>query len=1038
MFLTRLAVHRPVTTLMACLIVAILGTDALTKLSIDLMPDVTLPVVSITTVYEGASPQEVETVLTRPLEQALGAVQGVERLTSTSLEGSSVIRAQFAWGTNLDSAMADMRARIERIREFLPDQIESPYIERYDVADFPFIYLALESELEPVKLTQYAEQTIIPRLERVDGVAAVRLRGGVRREIQVALDRGKLETLNLGVNEVVTVLQQENVNQPAGYFRSGHLNLLIRSQGQFEDLNQIAGTVIRQENGALVRLRDVADIVDGHEEITELTRINGKAGTMIYINKQSGANMVGVSDRVRETIDELNGQLTRGQLSVRIDNADFIRQVMSNLKTSSFYGMGLAVLVLIVFLQSFRSTLVISITMPLSILATFILIFFQGFTLNIVSFGGLALGIGMLVDNSIVVLESIFRKRDEGLAPKEAAIEGTREVSSAIIASTLTTLIVFLPLLFIVGMTGIMLNQLAWVVSFSLLCSLFASLTLTPMLSAYWLGETEQETLTSSKSWGWVRRMHRLTYAVFSGFERAYVRVLRGCLRWPGFVGFLLLAGFCAAMGLYPLVGTELMPKTDEGSLRIDTQMAAGIQLHELSQKAAVVEQALKDNVPEASTWVSFIGDGKSEADDWNEARFRIRLKPKSERQREAAEISKQLAKKIGALAGMKVRVQASNEMRVFRMMSYRTGTQSDIEVEVRGHDLETGEQLARAVSEVMKEVPGLSNVEVQLEQRRPELVTTVDRSKASMLGVNVASITQALETNVRGTEATVFREAGDEFNIRVWLREDDRNRMSDVEYVGVPTGIGQVVALKNLVKFKQADTPVSIDRRDQQRFIGVSADIVDRDLGSTVRDLQQRLKSLPMPEGFSLNVAGDWEQQQDSFEALKMGFLMAIILMYMVMASQFESLLHPLLILFSVPLGAIGVMLMLVLSGTTLNVQSFIGVVMLAGIVVNNAIVLIDYANQLREHEPDADLKEIILKAASRRFRPILMTTLTTVLAMLPLALGLGEGSELQAPMARVVIGGLTSGTLITLVAIPLLYHACESRRRKPTAARS
>ena len=554
MSLPRLAVNRPVSTLMACLIVAILGVEALSKLSVDLMPDVTLPVVSITTVYQGASPAEIENELTRPLEKAVGAVQGVERLTSTSLEGSSIIRAQFAWGTNLDTAMSDMRARIERIREFLPEQIESPYIQRFDVADFPFIYMALESDLDPVKLTQYAEQDVIPKLERIEGVAAVSLRGGVRREIQVALDRGKLETLNIGVDEVVNVLRQQNVNQPAGYYRSGHLNLLIRSQGQFENLEDIAQTIVRQENEAVVRLKDVADVKDGHEDITELTRINGKPGTMIYLNKQSGANMVDVSDRVREQLDDLNRQLTRGQLAIRIDNADFIRNVISNLKTSSLYGMGLAVLVLIVFLRSFRSTLVIAVTMPLAILATFILIFFQGFTLNIVSFGGLALGIGLLVDNSIVVLESIFRKREEGLPPKDAAIEGTREVSSAIVASTLTTLIVFMPLLFIMGMTGILLNQLAWVVSFSLLCSLFASLTLTPMLSAYWIGDLDADGLSRSRRWLGFSWLHRLTRGVFF---RHRERVCRGTLEDSPLSGFGGVRASCPFLRLCGAVSLD-------------------------------------------------------------------------------------------------------------------------------------------------------------------------------------------------------------------------------------------------------------------------------------------------------------------------------------------------------------------------------------------------------------------------------------------------------------------------------------------------
>jgi HAE1 family hydrophobic/amphiphilic exporter-1 len=1004
---------------MACLIVVLLGVVALRGLAVDLMPDVSYPTLSVITLYQGAGPVEMETLVTRPLEQVLSGVNRVERLSSTSAEGSSTVRVRMQWGTDLDAAISDMRQAIAKIRQQLPEGIDEPYIRQYDVADRPIIYMGLISDLDPLSLTRLAEKQITPRLERIEGVARVSLRGAVRREIQVDVNRDALEARNLSVSDVVDALRRGNRVQRAGDLQEGHFNLLVRSQGEYGSLRQIADTVVRQQAGAAIRVRDVARVVDGEERRTELTRTDGRPGMMVYIFKQSGANTISVSDAVHAAVADLNQQLTDAELTIRIDKSDFIRQAIANVRGSALSGMVLAVLVLLFFLRSFRSTLVIAVSMPLSLLATFVLIYFKGFTLNLVSFGGLALGIGLLVDNSIVVLESIFRYRSEGWDAKSAAIEGTREVAMAITASTITTLIVFLPLLFIEGITGILLHQLAWVVSMSLISSLLFSLTLTPVLTTFWR-DAPQAVHRGGLPTRIVGRFHAFNGSLVRLAEAAYEFVLRGSLRRAGVVGTLLLLAFAATMGLTPMIGSEFIPKTDEGDLRVDAEMAAGVQLATLDQQSRQVEATIQSHVPEAIVTSTFVGDDARDGDQWHHSRFRVRLPPRSQRKRGMEEIRSDLEARIRPIAGMKVRVRASNETMVFRMLS-GNGDGGDVEVEIRGYDPATAEALAVAVGEQMTATPGLANVHVGKEDRRPVLSAEIDRAKAAMLGISVGDITQAVETTIRGTEATVFRDEGDEFNVVVRLGQQDRSRQTDVGHVTVGTPAGRLVPLRSLVRFQRSKDAVAIHRLDQQRTVTVTADVSDRDLGSVVRELRGRLDALPLPAGFSLNIAGDWEEQQQSFDALRMGFLLAVLLMYMVMAAQFESLRDPLIILVTIPLAAIGVVLMLVMTGTTLNVESFIGLVMLAGIVVNNAIVLVDYVNQLRITQPDLALDEVIVMAAVRRFRPIMMTTITTVLAMIPLALGWGEAGELQAPLARVVIGGLLSGTLITLLAIPL-----------------
>jgi len=1039
MTLTRLAVNRPVTTLMIALVVTLLGSVSLERLAVDLLPKMDYPTVRVETLYRGAAPEEVETLLTRPLEQALSSVNGSEEISSVSAEGASTIHVRMNWGADLDVALNDMRQAVQRVRRQLPDEVEGPYFRRYNESDSPIIYLALEpkqagpeSDRLSVETTRRAETEVVPELEKLEGVGRVRLRGAVRREIQVDLDRQKLESLNLGVNEVVASLRRQNVNQPAGNFDEGNVQRLVRSHGQFQNLDEIRRTVVRQSGGAIVRVSDIGRVKDGVEERTDVSRVNGKEGLLIYIHKQSDANTVAVSRRVRAAVVRLNRRLSHMVLTVRIDKSEFVVQSIANIERAAVYGMGLAAVVLVIFLRSFRSTIVIGISMPFSVMATFVLIYAHGFSLNVVSFGGLALGLGLLVDNSIVVLESIYRRRDEGQPIKEAAIDGTNEVGSAIVASTMTTLIVFVPLAFVEGMTGVLLHQLSWVVCFALTCSLLASLTLTPMLAAHWGGRPKpgggpSAEAASSRGFGGIAQR------AFSKLETLYAAVLRLALRRRGVVLSGLLLLFSVVVGLTPRIGTEYMPKADEGDLRVRAHMAPGIQFRHLHRQARRIEQSILEAVPveQRQTVAAFIGGDRDDSDDWNQCWMRIKLVPRSQRDQSVDEIREVLAQAIGAVPGMRIRVEAQTEMMLARMLRFGGG---DLEVEVRGHDLDEADRRADLVADLMKEVPGLININIERPDRRPELAVYVDRVKASLVGVSVRDIAETLDTTIRGTEATMYRESGDEFSVLVRLQDSDRDRLPDIERLGVSTASGRVVALRDLVRFDTGNAPLRITRTARQRVVQVSADVVDRDLGSVVGDLTERLNQQKWPLGFSYRIVGDYEEQQRSFKELTKGLVLAVVLMYMVMASQFESFRDPLVILVTIPLGAIGVILALFLTDTTLNAQSFIGTVMLSGIVVNNAIVLVDCIKQrlsALESDWSGDYTELVVGASVRRFRPILMTTLTTVLAMLPIAAGWGEGGELQAPMARVVIGGLLSGSLITLLAIPIVCHVMRPGRR-------
>jgi HAE1 family hydrophobic/amphiphilic exporter-1 len=993
--------------MMVCLIVATLGVNSLTKLPIDLMPHMENTRLRVDTRYEGAGPYEIETLITRPLEQTLSTVHFVERVSSQSAEGSSRVSLDFQWGTNIDNAINDIRQAIDRARELLPEDVEEPTIDYWDPADAPIIYLNVASKLDLVTLTRDLDKDIVPFLQRVPGVARIGVEGALRREVRVELSRDELYARDIAIADVTAALRRENTVQRSGSIEKGHLSLLLRTHGSFESLDDIADTIITRNGDAAVRVRDIGRVVDGIQPQTLLQRTNGKPSIALHVYKKSGLNTVQVCDAVVAAIANFNAQSARAKLAVRQNSGVSIRQAIVDVGLSLVYGMLLAALVLMVFLRSVRSTCVVVLSMPLSVLATLILIYFCGFSLNLVSFGGLALGIGLLVDNSIVVLESIFRKRGEGLEPREAAIAGTSEVAAAITASTITTLVVFLPALFLEGTAGVLLHQLAFVVSVAVTSSLLVSVTLTPVLTTFW------------------RDASRADAGVWTGLERRYEGLLGIALRRPAVVSLVLLAVFACVLGMTPLIGTELVPRGDGSIVRVDSEMAPGVQLELLDHQIRILETAMQEQVPEAdSLWVR-VGGPRNASSYWHRSSMLSILKPSKQRERTAEEIRQHLETHLPRPTGVKFRVRAYGAVSGFSQLP---GGDSRLLLELRGGDPISAEALATEVAAVLQTIPGLVNVGVTKNERREVLAADIDRGKASLLGISVTDVAGSFASGVRGTKAAILHDRGDELDVIVQLDEADRSLRSDIAELGVSAASGEIIPVKSVVSFgKEQDTAV-IRRLDQQRVTTISAGLEGRDLGSAATEIQQRLSAFPLPDGYSINIAGDWKEQQKNFRDLRIGLLLAIALMYMVMASQFESLVHPLLVLLTLPLGAIGVIAALILTGSTFNVQSFIGVVMLTGIVVNNAIVLVDYINQLRRENPAEPTATLIIQAATRRFRPILMTTITTVLAMTPIALAWGESGEVQAPMACVVIGGLMSATLITLVAIPLAYKHVAS----------
>lgn len=1020
MKIARFSVRRPVFTTMVMLSIIILGGISFSRLPVDLMPDITYPTLSISTSYENASPEEIEELVTRPIEQAMSAVPGVEEVSSVSSEGRSRVQLTFAWGTNLDTAANDVRDRLDRVIGRLPDDADRPSLRKFDPASFPILILGASSYLDPIQTRQIIDDEVQYRLERVPGVAAMDVWGGLEREIHVDLNPDKLKALRIPLDQVINRIRTANVTIPAGAVEVGNLDITLRTPGEYTSLDQLRDTTIAVQGDSPVRLGEVAEVADRWARVQRFVRVNGQPGLRLSVNKQSGTNTVEVAGRVLEEIARINEDLPQIRIIPIIDTSLYIRRSITNVGSSALYGGAFAVLILLFFLRSLRSTAVIAAAIPISIIATFAMIYFGGFTLNLMTLGGLALGIGMLVDNSIVVLENISRLREDGLPPADAAVRGTEEVTAAIIASTITTLVIFLPLIFVRGMAGVMFKQLAFVVSFALLSSLGVALTLIPMLASRFL-----RTGPAAENQGgrFDRRTARRIGAAFEQLELRYRRLLHYALGHRLLISAAAVGLLLGSLLLIPLVGTELMPQSDEGEVRVDVEMEVGTRVAVVDETLQKVEEVAKREIPETESVVAAAGGGSSHTGD-----LRISLQPQSQRRRSSEEIAGALRRKLSAIPGATIRTRAGQGLFLLRRM---TGGSERVEVEVRGYHLETGAALAARVKSIVENIPGVTDARITREFGAPERLIEVDRRKAETMQVAVGDIAEMLQTVVSGKTAGNYREAGDEYSIRVKVKDAELLSLREILDLTVTNSEGMPVVLRNLVSLSPRAGPVEIGRKNQERQITVRANIEDRDLGSILADARRELRSLPVPAGFGIGFGGDYEEQQKAFRELGLNLILALVLVYMVMACLYESLRDPFIVMFSVPLAIIGVILMLLLTGTTFNMQSYIGCIMLGGIVVNNAILLVDYTNLLRR-ERGLPFREAIEEAGRRRLRPILMTALTTVCGLIPLALGFGEGGEAQAPMARAVVGGLLSSTFITLLVVPVVYSLFESRRAR------
>jgi CzcA family heavy metal efflux pump len=1032
MDLIKGSLKNPVARFMMAIGIILLGIIAFQHLAIDLFPDISYPVVSISTEYEGASPEDIEISLTRPIEKRVSRIQNVRFVSSRSREGLSSIILEFYWGTNLDVAATDIQQAINQIKNTFPEEAKESVIYKFDPSSISVLTLSVSGPMNEYRLRELAEDFIAPRLESLKGVASANVRGGQIREIQVELDRRKLEGLNLSIDKVSDAVKAGHNDLPGGSLRGEKRDYLVRTLGRTPEFKDIEEIVVQQSSGVPVRIRDIGRVTDGFEDADEEVHVNGRRGIIISILKQIGGNTVATVDNVLKALPQIRKELPKGvSIQVLSDQSTFIRKSIKNLQHEAISGALLAVAIILIFLGSGTSTLIIAHSIPISIISTFVLLHFGNFTLNIMTLGGLALGVGRLVDDAIVVLENINRHIELGEPPEEASYKGAKEVSTPVIAATITSIIVFIPIAFVKGVAALLFLQMAYTVAFSLLASLFDSLTLVPVLTAKFLKPRRD-----SKKVPWTQKVFQKTRPFFLWVDQHYQGLLDLSLSHRRTVILGVVGIFAGTLFLIPLIGTDFFPNIDEGQLRMAIRLPVGSSLDETVKVMGKVEDTILEDVPELRSLWARAGSGKGRSVIFS-GRFAgnhtgmssLMLVEQTERSRSADMVSRSLREKVKRIPGAIVSIYPGGL--ISRILTF--GNEDPIDVEILGYDLVTGSRLAREVEGYLKEVRGVTDIQVGREDGLPEYQVRIRQDRAAAVGLTTSKVAQIVRRSVEGTEGMesaiyIDPKTGREHNVRVRLREEDRKRPEDLIRIPLPVSGGKIVPIENVVDVKHILSPIQLERKYQQRIIHVTANTSGRDLGSIAAEIEKKISQMKILEGFSVTLKGSRLEQQEAFKMLLFALGLAILLVYMVLASQFASLLHPLLIMFSVPLGFIGVLWALFLTGNTLSVVSFIGIIMMVGIVVSNAILLVDYTNRARKE--GVELREAIIRAGRIRLRPILMTSLATIFGLFPMALGLGEGAEANASLAIAVIGGLAVSTLLTLVFVPTLYMIVESWR--------
>ncbi|MFH0839409.1 MAG: efflux RND transporter permease subunit [Candidatus Omnitrophota bacterium] len=1049
MNLPEFGVKKPVTNLMIFFSIIIIAGYSLTRLGVDMMPEIEPPVISVISTYPGASSEDVEIKVTEPLENQLATTPGVEKISSRSIEGVSIISLKFIWGTNLDEASNDIRDRIElakRVLPDIPDEMENPFIFKFNTANIPIIFFGITAEKTYSELYELIDNRIGDALRQLPGVGTVQLIGGLERQINIWIDRERLEGYGFSILDIKNALREENVTQPLGSIKTGFTDYLLRLPGEFTSPEEINLVILGKRDNKFVYLRDVAKIEDGFKEVSMKVRINKTPSMMMMVQKQTGTNTVQVAAMVKEQIKKIEPTLPSDiKIYTIFDTSKDIITALESLKGTLWIGIILVIFVVWFFLRQLFASIIIALTIPFSLLIAFIYLFLSGKTMNVISISALAIAAGMVVDNAIVVVDNAMRHIERGQRPQEAAIFGTSEILLAVGASTLTTIVVFMPMLFISGVVGIIFGQLAAIIIVTLLASLFTASTFTPMLCSRWLKlEPKKDVVTSRQKWlaplettflTGFSKFYETSERWFGRLEDIYEKALNWCMRHKKTVIIGFLGAFILSLFLSRFIGNEFIPEEDSGDIRITVELPLGTRLEETDKVAQKVEDILRESAPEAQYIYVRSGEpsgGMGRAMGGSAGKHVIvsgaKLVPKTERKRSVNEVGQVIRKKIETIPGV-IKTDVSTGNPIGRLITGMGG--KAIQVEIIGHSFDETDALARKIKTAMEKVPGVVDASISRDINRPELVIEVNREKAATLGITMNTIASSVKTFVEGSTATKYREKGETYDIYVRLEESFRSKVEDVENLSIVSMLtGEQIKLANFAKVYEKAGPVEIERQNRERVVRVECNVYDRSAGKVKEDIEKELRNIAIPADMMINFGGEAEEQQKAFKDLTLLLLLGIILVYMVMAAQFESLVDPFVVMFAVPFTFTGVFLGFILTGTTLSIISFLGIIMLMGIVVNNAIVLISYINILRAR--GYSMFDAVTKGGKDRLRPVLMTTITTLAALLPMALSRGEGSETWQPLGITVMSGLLISTLITMLFVPTLYAIVEARIKK------
>jgi hydrophobic/amphiphilic exporter-1 (mainly G- bacteria), HAE1 family len=1017
--LSKLAVDRPVTFVMVTLIVIGFGLFGLSRLSLNLYPDVSFPTITIYTTYEGVAPEDIETLITRPIEEQVGSVSGLRRIRSLSSQGASVIKLYFNWGTDLFIAESDVRKQLDFARRAVPLDADQPIVFSYDPNQEPILVLALSSNIRSSsELRTISTQQLEQRFERISGIAAAETSGGLERQINIWIQNDRMLAFNLDIATVANRLRQENIQVPAGELIEGRIVYSLRTIGEFKNLDQIKTTVVGIRNDIPILLQDIADVEDGVSQPIGNVHVRGEEGLIINLYRQSDVNVVTTAANFMSELSRIQAILPSDvALEVLTNKSDFIKLSLNNLYMTALQAIILVVIILLVFLRSFRTSLIIAISIPVSIIATFSIMDFANVTLNVISLSGLTLAVGLVVDNAVVVLENIFRFREDGHSGKKSAINGAQEVAGPVVVSTLTTLVVLLPILFVPGIAGFLFQDLALTISFALVMSTVAALSIIPLLSSQFFKKNDEknELLLEIKKENAVKRK---LGKVFDKLESSYQNALKKNLdrsRTVVIAAFLL---FSMSLPLYYTLGGEFFPPVDENSFVLNVQREPGVNLFELQNTIFQVEDIIEREVPEARIIVSDYGDkrGVEGADNPGgyQGDVRVELVPRNERSRNQFEISDELLVKLQDVPGAEIREVRQNPL--------NPDGDDGLIINIYGFDVNQKKEIADGIRNSVMRLDQVIGATSSADEGRPELRIVMDRERISRLNMTTSQVANIISNAVRGSVATTFVERGVEYTVLVQLAAEEKSDSQALEDIQVRTPDGTWVPLRSIARIERYQGPSNILRINQERVTEILVDIGGSDLKSATAAVTGVLNSYDWPDGYRYDIGGTAEEQSESFGYLIIAFLIASILAYMIMASQFESLVEPFIIIVTVPLAMTGVLVMLFLTSTPVSVTAMIGLILLAGIVVNNGIVMIDYIKVLQSR--GINRLEAVVQGATRRLRPILMTAGTTILSMVPLALELGAGSETWSPMARTVIGGLTFSTVLMLFVVPCLYY--------------